>query len=45
MFNKIFLFFLLLIACVKVGKNSNYGEEKCQSSSGSDKNKGVIAVM
>ena len=35
-FNKIILFFLLVIACVKVGKNSDCGEVKCASSGGSD---------
>ena len=37
-FNKIFVFFLLVIARVKVGKNSDYGKVKCQSSSGSGEN-------
>ena len=36
MLNKIILFFLLVIACVKVGKNSDCGEVKCASSGGSD---------
>ena len=36
-FNKIILFFVLVIACVKVGKNSDYDEVRCPSSCGSDK--------
>ena len=31
-FNKIILLFLLVIACVKVGKNSDSGEVRCASS-------------